>query len=326
MRWWITSSPKPTRDSEPPHNHKKKGCCKVSLFLYLQTRAENTNFATSRNNPYCLYTVEPVKVAILDLYNNFPNQGMRCIKQIVEEQVFPIEWKVFDVRAKNEIPDLSYDIYISSGGPGSPMVGDEEWDRKWTALMDAIMAHNRSGADTRKYVFLICHSFQMMVNHLQLAAITKRKSTAFGIFPVHKTSLGEEEALLVNLPEPFYAVDSRDYQVIQPDKEKMDAFGARLLCIEKDRPHVPFERATMGIRFTDEIVGFQFHPEADVFGMNLYFQRSDKKKQVVATHGEKKYEEMLEYLKDKNKISLTYQSVLPGFIRLSMMKLRKFNF
>ena len=56
--------------------------------------------------------MEPIKVAILDLYNNHPNQGMRCIKQIVEEQVFPIEWKVFDVRAKNEIPDLSYDVYI----------------------------------------------------------------------------------------------------------------------------------------------------------------------------------------------------------------------
>ncbi|MBK6642315.1 MAG: GMP synthase [Bacteroidetes bacterium] len=270
--------------------------------------------------------MEPIKVAILDLYNNHPNQGMRCIKQIVEEQVFPIEWKVFDVRAKNEIPDLSYDVYISSGGPGNPLVGDEEWDRKWTSLMDAIFAHNKVPGNTKKYVFLICHSFQMMINHFKLAEITKRKSTAFGIFPVHKTAIGDDEALLVNLPEPFYAVDSRDYQVIQPDAARMEELGARLLCIEKDRPHVPYERATMGIRFSDEVIGFQFHPEADVFGMNLYFQRSDKKKQVIETHGLKKYEEMLDYLKDKNKIQLTYATVLPGFLRLSMMKLRNFTF
>jgi hypothetical protein len=25
------------------------------------------------------------------------------------------------VRQKNEVPDLTYDIYISSGGPGSPL-------------------------------------------------------------------------------------------------------------------------------------------------------------------------------------------------------------
>jgi len=58
--------------------------------------------------------VEPVKIAILDLYCNHPNQGMRGIKQIVEDQVFPNEWRVFDSRSKNEIPGLEYDIYISS--------------------------------------------------------------------------------------------------------------------------------------------------------------------------------------------------------------------
>lgn len=270
-------------------------------------------------------TEEPIRIAILDMYNNHPNQGMRGIKQIVEDQVFPHEWKVFNVRAKNELPGLEYDIYISTGGPGCPFTGEEEWDKKWTDLMDSIWNHNLQPGVTKKYVFLICHSFQMMVHHWKLADITKRKSTAFGIFPIHKTEVGENESLLTRLPEPFYAVDSRDWQVVQPRTEAMEERGAKLLCIEKERAHVPLERATMGIRFSNEFVGFQFHPEADEFGMNLYFQRPDKRKQVIATYGEKKYQEMIGYLKDKNKIALTNSSILPGFLQLSMVKLRNFS-
>jgi GMP synthase-like glutamine amidotransferase len=192
--------------------------------------------------------------------------------------------------------------------------------------MDKIWEHNKKPGVQKKYVFLICHSFQMIVHHWKLAEITQRKSTAFGIFPMHKTEAGESEPVLVNLPEPFYAVDSRDWQVVHPDTEAMQKRGAVLLCIEKARPHVPLERAAMGIRFSDEMIGFQFHPEADDFGMSLYFHRADKKKQVIETHGAKKYFEMLEYLKDKNKIQRTQNSILPGFLQFSMMKLRNFKF
>ncbi len=64
------------------------------------------------------------KVAVLDLYDNTPNQGMRCIHDILGTFRSRIEWDVFDVRGKAAIPDLSYDIFISTGGPGSPYEGD----------------------------------------------------------------------------------------------------------------------------------------------------------------------------------------------------------
>ena len=268
----------------------------------------------------------PIRIAILDMYAGHSNQGMRGIKQIVEDQVFPNEWKVFDVRSKNELPGLDYDIYISTGGPGSPVTGIEEWDKRWCKLMDDIREYNKRATGNKKYVFLICHSFQMLVHHWGIADITKRRSTAFGIFTMHKTPAGEKEPLLMSLDEPFYAVDSRDYQVVQPKKAAMSGIGAKLLCIEKERSHVPLERATMGIRFSDEIIGFQFHPEADEFGMNLYFHRAEKKKQIIENHGEKKYYEMMEYLKDKNKIHLTYSTILPGFLKTAAASLRDYSF
>ncbi|HEY4935263.1 MAG TPA: GMP synthase, partial [Puia sp.] len=63
-----------------------------------------------------------LRVAILDLYEGRPNEGMRCIQQILQEysqsKGLPVVSKIYDVRLKEELPALSYDIYLSSGGPG----------------------------------------------------------------------------------------------------------------------------------------------------------------------------------------------------------------
>ena len=62
-----------------------------------------------------------LRVALLDMNDGHPNQGMRCIREIVwhwsSMHRHNIQLDEFDVRQKNELPDLSYDIYISSGGP-----------------------------------------------------------------------------------------------------------------------------------------------------------------------------------------------------------------
>lgn len=69
-----------------------------------------------------------VKVAILDLYDNEPNQGMRCILDIVQSwdrkiRDIPVVYNVHETRYMAEVPGLDYDIYISSGGPGSRLTG-----------------------------------------------------------------------------------------------------------------------------------------------------------------------------------------------------------
>lgn len=247
---------------------------------------------------------------------------MRCIKSIIDEQLYPVTWDVFDVRTKQELPQLDYDIYISSGGPGNPLEGDGVWDKKYFELTDKLLENNTNDKKEKKFAFYICHSFQMICHHLKLAQITKRKSTAFGIFPVHKTEDGTHDPVLQNLPEPFYAVDSRDWQVIQPDEKRLDELGAKILSLEKIRPHVSFERAVMAIRFADGIIGTQFHPEADVIGMDFYFKREDKKKSVIENHGEQKYYDMLASLSDKDKIYLTHHTILPNFLKEALANLR----
>ena len=114
-----------------------------------------------------------MKLAILDLYDGTPNQGMRCIKDMVARYEGDLEdWKVFDVRGKNEVPDLSYDIFISTGGPGNPLEGDGVWDKNYYNWLDSVWSWNQKNPEDKKHVFFICHSFQMMVNHFDLAKIT----------------------------------------------------------------------------------------------------------------------------------------------------------
>src|SRR5687767_5554865 len=132
-----------------------------------------------------------VRIAILDMYEGKENQGMRCIHEILtrfgEDNDLNIEWTEFDVRLKNEVPGLDFDIYISTGGPGSPLESEgSEWERVYFNWLSDVEAWNAdSTKNPKKHVFFICHSFQLVCRHWKLANVCKRKSTAFGVFPVH---------------------------------------------------------------------------------------------------------------------------------------------
>jgi hypothetical protein len=106
--------------------------------------------------------------------------------------------------------------------------------------------------------------------------------------------------------------------VIQPLKSSIEEMGGAVLCIEKPRPHVPYERAVMGIRFNKYMVGTQFHPEADAAGMKIYLSTEEKRKTIIENHGEEKLLDMLAHLSDPDKIVLTQSKVLPNFLTHSL--------
>lgn len=260
-------------------------------------------------------------IAVLDMNAGQPNEGMRCITTLMGEFLTQDgvkgRYDIFEVRNGQELPDLNeYDIFVSSGGPGSPLKTGAEWEIKYFGFLDSILSHNLSHAQ-KKHAFLICHSFQLACLHWDVARVTKRRSTSFGIFPIYKTKSGEQEVLFKELNDPFYAVDSRDYQVVGPKEWKLDTLDGKVLCREKIRPNVPLERAVMAIRFSNEIFGVQFHPEADAEGMLRYFGKEEKRNQIVKRHGKKKYLEMITQLDDKAKIWKTNKTLIPTFLKLA---------
>ncbi|CEJ69119.1 glutamine amidotransferase [Chryseobacterium oranimense G311] len=273
--------------------------------------------------------MKDIRIALIDMNNNHVNQGFRNIKEISEAFQQSSEENVtiqtFDVRFKNEMPDINdFDIFISSGGPGNPHREGFEWEDGYAAFLDAVLDHNQYNED-KKYLFLICHSFQLASIHWKLGNICKRKSYSFGVMPVHKTEEGEQEFLFKNLQDPFYAVDSRAYQFIEPDMDRFDELGMKIMAIEKFRPHINLERAVMAVRFSDEIFGTQFHPEADPKGMIENLKDEKNKEAMIENFGMEKYLETIDRIDDEDKIILTRSQILPRFLQSAKKNILKGN-
>ncbi|NNT73151.1 GMP synthase [Flavobacterium sp. IMCC34852] len=265
-----------------------------------------------------------IRIAILDMYNGEPNQGMRCIVDIINRFNQIATFQVFDVRGKSEFPDIQkYDIFISTGGPGNPLEGDG-WDLKWYDFVDALWNWNKE-QKVKKHMLFICHSFQMACHHFGLATINKRKATSFGVMTIHKTEAGSNDPILEGLNNPFYAIDSRDYQVVQPKLSIFSKKGAMIIALEKIRTHVEYERAIMGVRFSDEFVGLQFHPEADAMSFIANLKNKERREHIIAMKGKTKFRDMLEDLLDEDKIYKTNETIIPNFLRIAINDLMKYR-
>lgn len=264
-----------------------------------------------------------IKIAILDMYNGEVNQGIRCIIDIVNRFVPFVSFKIFDVRGKQELPEINqFDIYIATGGPGNPMKGDGVWDVKFFKLIDDIVKWNDENL-IKKHVLFICHSYQMACKHFGLAEITKREDTSFGVMPIHKTKDGLQDPLFEGLTNPFYAIDSRDYQVIKPKRSIFSKKGAKIISLEKIRDNMQYERAIMAVRFTDYLVGTQFHPEADPISFLSLLRNKEVKEKIRNMKGKRKFRNMLEDLVDDDKIYRTNETLIPNFLRAAITDLMK---
>ncbi len=265
-----------------------------------------------------------LRVAILDMYEGTDNQGMRCLRELLDQFrqniQQPLVVNEYNVRLQAQLPSTDYDIYLSSGGPGSPLADEDSiWEAKYFQWIEQVLAYNEHPQHVqKKKVFFICHSFQLACRFFDIGQVTKRKSTAFGVFPVHFIQTEQSEKVFQGMSDPFYAVDSRDYQVIQPNHDQIKSLGSQLLAIEKARPHVPYERAIMAVRFNEHMIGTQFHPEADAIGMLKHLHTPEKKKTVIENYGEEKWQSMVAHLNDPDKIMYTYSHIIPNFLQLAV--------
>ena len=176
-----------------------------------------------------------IKVAILDLYDGIPNEAMRNFQDILNryraKNQLNLSYQVFDLRKKCEAPNhTDFDIYISSGGPGSPLDTEgTEWEKKYFNLIDKLEDHNLSNHPQKKHAFFVCHSFQLMCRKYKLGDINLRRSSSFGVLPVHQTKTGLTDPVFDGLTDPFYAIDSRSWQVINPDEKRFIELNMQLL-------------------------------------------------------------------------------------------------
>lgn len=265
----------------------------------------------------------PVRMAILDMNNNVENMGIASIQRIADRFAV-IDYEVFDVRYKREIPGLDFDIYISSGGPGDPLDGDGVWDKEYFDLMDQLWEHNKLHAE-KKFVFFVCHSFQMICHHMGIGTISLRRKESFGILPVDKTEEGQTDPLLMHLNSPFYGADFRRYEVIYPNAERLKELDATVTALENPDLDIDENRALMAVRFSNEWFGTQFHPEAHPDGMVHYLRRPEKKEMILSQFGLNTYEEMMHNALHPDRLKHTRDLILPGFLKDAMDRILAYS-
>jgi homoserine O-succinyltransferase len=269
-----------------------------------------------------------ISVAVLDMNNGMRNIGIRNIRRIIDNfrhVVSPthsqVEFRIdqFHVRDKNEVPETSYDIYISSGGPGSPF--DDEggpWEKNFFNLVDALIVHNLRH-DNKKMFFGICHSFQLLAKRFEVGRISHRVRRNLGVVPILKTEEGKKDVMFEGLQEKFYAFDNRDWQVTDPDFQRIKDLNASVVSLEGSENMEG--RAITGIRYSDEIETVQFHPEAEKNGILMRFTDPEEKQHIVEVLGAREYDDLILSLNNPGKLLKTYKTILPGFLRRAFNRL-----
>lgn len=265
-------------------------------------------------------SAHPIRMAILDMNNNVENMGLASIERIAD-QFGVIHYDVFDVRHKEEVPGLEYDIYISTGGPGDPREMNGIWDKKYFSLLDQLWDYNLLHTD-KKFVFFVCHSFQLICHHFGIGTLSHRAKESFGILPIDVTPAGAEDPLFAHISNPFYGADFRKYEVIYPDEQRLEELNAKVTALENPDLDIDDNRALMAVRFSDEWFGTQFHPEAHPDGMVHYLRRPDKKEMIIEQFGLDTYEEMMHNALHPDRLAHTRDLILPGFLKNAMDRIR----
>jgi hypothetical protein len=109
-------------------------------------------------------------------------------------------------------------------------------------------------------------------------------------------------------------LESRYYQITEPNDSALAAMGASIIILEKDRPSVPLERAIRGVKFNSHMYGVQFHPEADPSLLEAYFTQPDVKDSMIESFGELKWKKTHHSIKDPAKVEATFSIMIPNFL------------
>jgi homoserine O-succinyltransferase len=272
-------------------------------------------------------TLRPLTVCIVDMNDGHVNQAMRCLRGLVARFFrhvhgynADLECRLIEVSPRDtQDPIPAADLYLSSGGPGSPYDGDgQPWAEAYGRFADSIVDSSHKGGSDARSLFAICYSFEMVVRHFRLAEVAPRAERKFGVMPVYMTPEGQRHALLEAFGDRLFAFEHRNWEAIDLDAAALARLGGTLLA-QESRDGVSKGRAILGLDVAPGIEAVQFHPEADRPGVLNWVARPDQAAAFKAVYGELTYKAMLRTLDDPRRLARTYALLIPGWM------VRRFN-
>lgn len=269
-----------------------------------------------------------LRVCIVDMNDGHVNQAMRCLRGIVEQFFSRVvarnpglacNLSEVSPRDTGDLIPRDADLYLASGGPGSPFDGDgTPWAQDFADFATGVAESASRGGEDQRAVFGICYSFELLVRHFEVATIAPRTDRKFGVMPIYTTLEGQAHPLLGAFDDRLFAFEHRNWEAIDVNEATLRSLGGCVLARES-RDGASKGRALLGLDIAPGVEAVQFHPEADRAGVVNWVARPEQAAAFRATYGDSTYRAMLRTLDDPRRLARTYALVIPGWLS------RKFN-
>lgn len=271
------------------------------------------------------HKLQPLRLSLVDMNNGVANEATRCFRrlfdgfsQVVREANPGLDVTLQHVQPRNlgQMPDPHADLILSSGGPGAPTDGYEDpWCVGYRQFVDRVVESTLQDATRSPALFVVCHSFEILVQHFAVARMARRDELKFGVFPAYVTPAGRESIVF----QPFddgrlFTWEHRGFEAIDLDERRLRDLGGRLLSTESREGGADKGQGLMGFEFAPGVVGTQFHPEADRPGVMAWVQRREHSDALRDAYGSELLDRMLKTLTDPTRLARTYALAIPGWL------------
>lgn len=253
------------------------------------------------------------------------NEAIRCLHAtmaIFERQLrfanpdVPLALTVVSPRDKADAIPSGQDIYLSSGGPGSPFDAEgTPWGTQYRTFLDTVYEAHAKGREDAPALMPICYSFELIIMHFRVARLTRRAEKKFGVQPQYTTSAGRAHPLLAMFKDRIFAFEHRSWDALEPDAKVLSALSGAVLAAES-RPglHDKGESIT-SVHIGPGIESTLFHPEADRAGIRVWIEKPEAEAEFKEAYGTLTHERMMRTIAHPERIARAHKEVIPGFLR-----------
>ena len=268
--------------------------------------------------------MEPLRLSLVDMNNGVPNEAVRCFRRLLEgfsarvrlaNPRLSVVLEHVQPRNLGELPSRHADLILSSGGPGSPHDGwDEAWCTGYRVFLDSILDRNAQDPEQAPKALVVCHSFEIAIQHFRFTEMSRRHELKFAIFPAYLTEEGTRSDFLQPFGERLFVWEHRRYQAVDIDAHRLRDQQGAVLALESRPGRDDKGKALLALRFGPGLEGTQFHPEADRPGVLAWILRPEHTAALKDAYGHSLHERMMKTLDDPARLARTYALLVPGWL------------
>lgn len=256
--------------------------------------------------------------------NGVPNEAVRCFRRLLDgfaarvraaNPRLTVLLEHVQPRNLGELPSKRADLVLSSGGPGSPHDGwDQPWCTRYRTFLDTVLNRAAQNPERAPMAFVVCHSFEIAIQHFRFAELTRRQDLKFAIFPAYLTEAGERADYLQTFAERLFVWEHRRWQAVGLDANRLRLHEGAVLAQESRPGQTDKGEALLALRFGPGLEGTQFHPEADRPGVLAWIHRPEHTTALRDAYGHSLLERMMKTLDDPTRLARTYALLIPGWL------------